>query len=471
VYVDRHAGIGQRGEGDMMTLINRHATGATTSPCLSSSVICPNSPNQRTVTQTTTYTITYFCDPDGDFTSDGMNQNSGTGVNGTNSNLDNATLTLDDVLQQNGIAAIPSDPNVSTLTNLNCFNTTGSTGGTSETGGTVSSGVTGTGTNQSWFCSGSANIAVNPSGFATGVNAPDPGTNITISSPVSGAIFTGSRVIIKGAIDTVVAVSNVRITITTPTNITGISHLAQVNGKYFADEVQLAPGINTITAKVTYQNGTQNEVSVTVTGLNQQEMVKLTASPNVGVPTLKQSGLTTLDVHLVTTSTITVPISKYDWDFDGDGTVDLTCGSLADVTASFQQPGLYIPTVTVTDNVGNTYTATAVVNVLDTVQANDLFKGIWNGMKNSLIAGNTSKALNYLVPSVQLKFSTTFDTLKNTISQIANEMQDIEPMYVGDTVTKYRIRRDQMIDGQSKIITYYIYFNKDQDGQWKLDDF
>ena len=102
-------------------------------------------------------------------------------------------------------------------------------------------------------------------------------------------------------------------------------------------------------------------------------MAKLTASPNVGVPTLKQNGLTTLDAQLVTTSTITVPISKYDWDFNGDGTIDLTCGSSAAVTASFQQPGLYLPTVTVTDTAGNTFTATVIVNVLDKVVTGDFF--------------------------------------------------------------------------------------------------
>ncbi|MFZ5954927.1 MAG: hypothetical protein ACOYT4_00730 [Nanoarchaeota archaeon] len=56
----------------------------------------------------------------------------------------------------------------------------------------------------------------------------------------------------------------------------------------------------------------------------------------------------------------------------------------------------------------------------------------------------------------------------------ASEMQEggqIQLIYLKDNEAKYRIRREQLIDGQSETITYYIYFVKDENGLWKIDRF
>jgi len=135
------------------------------------------------------------------------------------------------------------------------------------------------------------------------------------------------------------------------------------------------------------------------------------------------------------------------------------------------EPGLYLPAVTVTDIIGNTYTATVLVNVLDAASMDDLFKRIWNGMKTSLQTGDTAGALNYFIPGSRDKYSAAFSALQSAVPQIANDMKDIEQVYVSNNVTKYRIKRDQVIDGQYKTVSYYIYFVRDQDGQWKLDEF
>ena len=49
--------------------------------------------------------------------------------------------------------------------------------------------------------------------------------------------------------------------------------------------------------------------------------------------------------------------------------------------------------------------------------------------------------------------------------------EDIQLIYVNDTVAKYRIRKDEMIDGENYRVTYYIHFVKNPQGLWSIDSF
>ncbi len=125
----------------------------------------------------------------------------------------------------------------------------------------------------------------------------------------------------------------------------------------------------------------QREASVTVNATPEPESLILSyITSNVGIPTLKDNGLTTLDVTLEAANVIPF-IAKYSWDFNGDGTIDLECSKLPIVTASYQTPGIYLPTVTITDTSGNTYTDTTIVNVLDKDEMEFFFRMIWNKVK------------------------------------------------------------------------------------------
>ena len=50
-------------------------------------------------------------------------------------------------------------------------------------------------------------------------------------------------------------------------------------------------------------------------------------------------------------------------------------------------------------------------------------------------------------------------------------MQDIEQVYVVESVAKYRIRRVQLYGGQLLTFTYYIYFTQDTSGLWSIESF
>lgn len=89
------------------------------------------------------------------------------------------------------------------------------------------------------------------------------------------------------------------------------------------------------------------------------------------------------------------------------------------------------------------------------------------GMKRALMEKDIQKAVDYFTDWTKERYANIFEILKEYLPQIVQEMQDIKMIYIQGDVAKYRIRRMETA-GE---ITYYIYFVKDKDGLWKIQDF
>lgn len=99
-------------------------------------------------------------------------------------------------------------------------------------------------------------------------------------------------------------------------------------------------------------------------------------------------------------------IVKYEWDFDGNGTIDATTAS-APTTCKYSQPGTYKATVTVTDDKGATAKGQTTVTVDESVSGGS---GVTPDSSGASLAGATSGACfiasaaygSYLEPEVQV---------------------------------------------------------------------
>ncbi len=109
--------------------------------------------------------------------------------------------------------------------------------------------------------------------------------------------------------------------------------------------------------------------------------------------------------------------------------------------------------------------------MVDAGEMDIVLKARWSGMKESLLSGDSEKALTYFNEESKAKYAQIFELLQDKLPELAANMQDITLLYVRESNAKYRIRRDQVINGEQHIITYYIYFTKDPDGLWKIVSF
>ncbi len=277
-----------------------------------------------------------------------------------------------------------------------------------------------------------------------------PRLNITITSPSAGEIISKPEIVVKGNI----------------INFTGNETGVTVNGKaanvygsqFVANNVSLVEGVNAITviAKDTANNTAT--ASVTVNAVTTGSYVKL--SSNI------ESGIAPLTVNFSASTSNFTPAS-YQMDYEGDGVVDYTGTTFENISHAYTSEGIFYPTVTVTDDQGNTYSDTIAITALSKTEIDTLLKGKWGGMKGALAEGNVEKILTYFLISSQERYRYIFTSLINPLADIAAGMQSIEMISLKNGVSEYRIKRLEDV-GE---VTYYIYFVLDENGLWKILQF
>jgi len=239
---------------------------------------------------------------------------------------------------------------------------------------------------------------------------------------------------------------------------------ATVSGNEFvANRVPVGEGTSVIKAEAIDTNGATAVAAVTVT-------VNITTSGNpLRLAASIESGIGPLETVLRIDG---VAGTAPDISYAGPGNVEfLDCSSPDSCKIRMTTEGVYVFTVTIVGYDGKTYSDSIAITVLDRAKLDALLKAKWEGMKNALKSEDITGALNYILPASRQKYSNSFTALQANISEIANSMQNIELVYVSDTVARYRIRRYHMVFGQYRTITYYIYIRKDQNGQWLIDEF
>ena len=136
-----------------------------------------------------------------------------------------------------------------------------------------------------------------------------------------------------------------------------------------------------------------------------------------------------------------------------------------------EAPGFYFFTALVQDGNNTTYQDEMAVLVLDRDKLDTLLKAKWNGMKQALISGSTQEAVAFHIASVRDEYEAIYNALGDRLPTLVGQMQEIELIFAEDGRAKYRIRKEQAINGISKIITYYIYFYFDEDGIWRIENY
>ena len=276
---------------------------------------------------------------------------------------------------------------------------------------------------------------------------------IEITSPTSGATLNKSNAIIQGIIYNETGEIGVA--------VNGV--LAEVHGNNFAVIVILQLGQNIITATATRPDGLQGQAQITINTETQQEFVRLTVYPSSGILT---GPANILNVTFEAEAYLLNPATSYSWDFNGDGTPEIT-GTEAMVVALYQYPGLYFPRVTVTDDQGNVYTETTVVNIFSFEEMDSLLKAKWEGMKAALGQGNISDALNYYITDSREEYQEIFELLAPQLTALVSAMREINMVEVTGNMAEYYIKRFQ----RGVDISYFIYFMKDNDGIWRISSF
>jgi len=300
--------------------------------------------------------------------------------------------------------------------------------------------------------------ATGPGGTATAsvtvtVNSP----SLTITSPAGGNYIHRPDIMVTGTVDS---------PLTDEMQVTVNGMPAILYGSTFVvNHIPLQDGANTITAKATDNHGHSAETSIPVTAY--------TTGPYTTISSDDYFGSSPID------TTIRVnPAYSYatmSLDVTGPGqvnysrTTDNSTGTLTYVyDTEINGQGIYFITAVASLDSQHRYTDTIGIVALD---PDSMIKAKWNGMKSKLIDGDIDGALSYFTPVSQNKYQQIFTLLGGQLPDIASGMADIEQVYTYGYKAKYRIKKNELINGVNYLVTHYIYFVMDPYGNWYIDSF
>lgn len=228
--------------------------------------------------------------------------------------------------------------------------------------------------------------------------------------------------------------------------------------------VPLQIGQNILTAMATTVDGFQVQTSVAINTTVQQEIIRFTATPASGI----LNPLTNfLNVTLEAEAYLLNPISSYSWDLNGDGTPEVA-GPESKITAQYQYPGLYFPRVTVTDNQSNSYSETAIVNVLSKENMENLLRAKWEAMKAALLDGDMETALQYFVGLNREKYREIFiEYGSEKVNRIFSGISEIRLYTLYGRVAGCGAIRTET----GGIYSYPVTFVRDENGTWRIKGF
>jgi hypothetical protein len=274
---------------------------------------------------------------------------------------------------------------------------------------------------------------------------------IAVQSPIAGSTVNDFSVLVTGHFDTSLAPE---------VGITVNGHVALQDGDEFAASVPLEATITSLTATVTNTSGTTlatHDIPVVVQPPTSEPVLNFRASPSVAFVTeLVSFTLTSLN-----------SISEVQLDGNGDDTIDFTAATLEGAAVTFAEPGLYYPTVIVSEPGGTLRSATTVIQILDMVRLDLMLTTKWNAMKNALRSGNTAAAADYIVKSKRANYQNVFNSLTVPLANIDQVLGDITYQGQRGLNVEYEMFR---LEGSGSV-SYMVLFVLDEDGVWRIKFF
>jgi hypothetical protein len=273
---------------------------------------------------------------------------------------------------------------------------------------------------------------------------------IAIQSPVSGTVINDHSVLVTGLFDS--SLGEVGI------NVNG--YVALHDGDEFAALVPIDAQTTSLTATVKSSSGTtlaSHNIAVTVQPPTTEQILFFRPSPAIALVSQQVSfTLTSLN-----------PFIQLELDGNGDGTIDFTGTTLQGQVVTFAEPGLYYPSVKVTETGGTVRTETTIVQVLDEIQLDAMLQSKWTSMKDALRSGDINLASRHIVLRRRANYQGMFNALTVPLADIDQVLRNITPVEQRGIEVEY----EMLVTEGGFQYSYMVLFALDEDGVWRIKFF
>jgi hypothetical protein len=293
----------------------------------------------------------------------------------------------------------------------------------------------------------SQNITVNYKASQT----PSP-ISVSITYPAPNAAINKPMTMVVGMVTTTASEAWVK--------VNGVPAVIYGN-QFVINNVSLVEGNNRIVADAMDENGAIARADVNVNANTKVSYVLLTANIT--------SSIAPFTSHFTVVTNIPNTAASYRIDFEGDGTDDYSSEIFENVARAYSGKGIFFPTINVTDDRGTIYSDTISVVRFSKNAMDMLLRKKWDALKEKLSQQDINGALQYFSDGSKAKYKRVFEKLNPYLPDIVTNMSDITLDRIIGDVAEYRIKKLENVEGQMREITYFLYFRKDVNGQWKLE--
>ncbi len=102
------------------------------------------------------------------------------------------------------------------------------------------------------------------------------------------------------------------------------------------------------------------------------------------------------------------------------------------------QPGIYFPTVILTDATGSQTVVSTVVQVKDPIAFDQFLQGKWTGLKDALRSGDVDRALTFIFTRSRSRCEAIFRGLAQDLPDVDSIPTNIQPLEVRGAETIYK---------------------------------
>jgi len=267
--------------------------------------------------------------------------------------------------------------------------------------------------------------------------------SVRIDSPFSGAGINSNHVLVRGRIDAP-AYSGVKLG----------EHTAAVDAAgNFATLVPLQGGTNLLTATLT-----------TMDGRTATHTIFVNASAALSPFAVDVEAAAGYAPHVTSVTVYNPNAVNASFTFENFGPFFLPARGSTRLNNVTFPVGVHTPTIVI--RVGtSSWVHRLVVESRDRAQTDAMLRAVWNGMNDALVAGNKTVAMRHVNAEAQVKYGPVFDALMPHMPAIVASYSTLEQVSLTANVAEYAITR---MDGTTKRL-YLIYFMRDADGVWRID--
>lgn len=232
-------------------------------------------------------------------------------------------------------------------------------------------------------------------------------------------------------------------------------------GRFFAHDVALKPGANTVTLVLNSQDAAPVTRTITVTSTGASPFRAWLSEPE---------GLAPFSPSLTIANRGNAPFQRIEIDMQDDGTVDATLPSLPDGTASvalhYPAPGVYTVRVRVVAAGGAiVFQAALKVKALAPGELAAKVIGVYRTLTDRMLANNATGALKLFVGDAQARYADIFGALGASLPAVAAQLGTPTDGVITDDWAELTLLRPTA-DGDRVFMLYLI---RGGDGLWRME--